>query len=93
MFNLTLPQFASVSQLQRSYTQLLKIVKEKGSPLFLLRKNKPEAVILDIKLYEAMLDGLRKMEEIQALEAINIYRSEKKSGRLKKMESLDELFE
>ena len=91
MYNLTLPQFASVSQLQKNYAQLLETIKEKGSPLFLLRKNKPQAVILDIKLYKAILEQLKKIEEIQALEAINIYRSEKKSGKLKKMENVDEI--
>ncbi len=92
MYNLNIPQFASVSQLQRKYTKLLKLVKEKKTPLYLLRKNKVEVVMLDIQLYEEILKLLKKMEENLALEAINTYFTEKKKGKLKKMKNTEELF-
>ncbi len=87
----TLPQMASVQELQRGYRKLLDSVKKTKEPLYLLRNNKPEVVILGLDKYEEMVEMTRKAEEADALEAVGIYEKEKKAGKLKSAKSLGEL--
>lgn len=87
----TLPQMASVQELQRSYRKLLDWVKKTKEPLYLLRNNKPEAVMLDVRKYKEMNEVILKFEEEDSLEAIRIYEQEEKAGKLKTAKSLKEL--
>ena len=56
-----IPQFVSVSDLQRNYPALLKTLKMTKKPLLVLKKNDLEAVILTPDFYQSM------MEKIQTL--------------------------
>lgn len=87
-----LPEFASVSDLQRNYAKLLKRLKEKSKSIIVLRKNKLEAVIVEPKYYEELIKKARQHEEEQALEAIQAYRREKKKKKLSRLERADDLF-
>ena len=88
-----IPQFASVSDLQRDYPGLLKTLKISGKPLLILKKNDLEAVILTPELYQSMMEKIQTYDEKEALLAISHYKREKASRKLKKMKSSRELFE
>lgn len=88
-----LPLMASVSDFQRRYTALIKQVKKSGQPMMVLKKNKLEVVLISPDAYQEIMGKLRAYEEKIALEAIALYEKEKKSGKLKKMKKVEELFE
>ncbi len=79
----TLPDTASVQDMQRNYRKLLDRVKQTRNPMFILRNNMPEAVIVDVKSWNETAERLAKLDEADALEALEIYKKEKKAGKLK----------
>ena len=88
-----IPQFVSVSDLQRNYPALLKTLKMNQKPLLILKKNDLEAVILTPDLYQSMMEKIQVYDEKEALLAISNYKKEKSAKKLKKMKSIRELFE
>jgi len=88
-----IPQFVSVSDLQRNYPSLLKTLKISKKPLLILKKNDLEAVILTPDLYQSMMEKIQVYDEKEALLAIANYKKEKTAKKLKKMKSISELFE
>jgi PHD/YefM family antitoxin component YafN of YafNO toxin-antitoxin module len=88
----SLPKFFSVSDLQRNYSALLKNLRDSDHPLFILRKNDLEAVVLSPQLYQEFIEKIQLLEEQEALLAIKIYKKEKKEKRLKRMMNINELF-
>lgn len=88
-----IPTMASVSDLQRRYSALLKRLQRTGQPILILKKNKPEAVIVNPDVFQKIVDKLKQYEEISALEAITVYLQEKKAGKLRKMKKIAELFD
>ena len=83
MPNYTLPKTASVQDIQRNYRKLVDEVKTTRNPLFVLRNNNPEVVIVDVESWNAITKRSRAEEERQALEAIRIFEKERKAGKLK----------
>lgn len=81
----TLPDTASVQEIQRNYRRLLDKVKATRNPLFILRNNLPEAVILDVESWNALVKKMIHKEEHDALKAITSFESERRSGKLKKL--------
>jgi len=88
----SLPNFVSVSDLQRDYPGLLKKLKKSQEPLLILKNNSLEAVMLSPEVYNLLQEKIVEFEMKDALEAIKGYEKEKKEGKLKKLESVDELF-
>ena len=87
-----IPEFVSVSDLQRNYPLLLKNLRTSKKPLLVLKKNDLEAVILTPDLYQQLVEKAREYEEKEAFLAIKAYKKEKKEKKLKKMRSVKELF-
>lgn len=87
----TLPQMASVQELQRSYRKLLDWVKKTKEPLYLLRNNKPEAVVLDVNKFSWMNEMIKKTEEADTLAMYKAYKKAKKEGKLIKINSLADI--
>jgi len=85
-------QLAPVSDLQRNYAFLIQKVKETKLPLWVLKNNKPEAVLISPEIFEGFLLKLRQFEEQEALTAISFYEKEKKMGKLKKTKKISSLF-
>lgn len=92
MSNFTIPQIVSVSDLQRNYAALIEKAKRSDQPLLVLKKNKVEVILLNSTLFEEMAQKAKLYEEKQALEAITVYETEKKRGKLRKMKKIEELF-
>lgn len=88
-----IPDFVSVSDLQRRYPELLKALKVSQKPLLVLKKNDLEAVILTPDFYRTMMDKVQEYEEKDALLAVANYTKEKKAKKLIKMKNVKELFE
>ena len=88
-----IPQFVSVSDLQRNYPTLLKTLKISKKPLLILKKNDLEAVILTPDLYQSMMEKIQVYDEKEALLAISNYKKDKANKKLKKIKSIRELFE
>jgi len=88
-----IPDFVSVSDLQRRYPELLKALKVSQKPLLVLKKNDLEAVILTPDFYRTMMDKVQEYEEKDALLSLANYTKEKKSKKLIKMKNVKELFE
>jgi PHD/YefM family antitoxin component YafN of YafNO toxin-antitoxin module len=88
-----IPDFVSVSDLQRSYPTILKTLKAGQKPLLVLKKNELEAVILTPLFYQTMMDKVQEYEEKDALLALANYTKAKKERKLIKMKTTEELFE
>lgn len=82
MNTLTVSQLVSISELQRDYASLVEKIKKFSLPLFLLRRNQPEAVLISVPAYEELAEKSRLYEEKLALEAITEFEKDKKAGRL-----------
>lgn len=82
MNTLTVSQLVSISELQRDYASLVARVKKISQPLFLLRRNQPEAVLISVPAYEEIAEKSRLYEEKLAMEAITEFKKEKKAGKL-----------
>lgn len=92
MDSFTIPQIASVSDLQRNYAALIRKTKQSDGPLLVLKKNRLEAVLLSVTSFDELMKKVKFYEERQALEAVTSYENEKQKGKLKKMKTLNELF-
>ena len=90
---MSIPNFVSVSDLQRDYPGLLKKLKKSQEPLLVLKNNNLEAVMLSGEVYKALQEKIREYEEKEALQAIKLYKEAEKAGKLIKMKNVDELFE
>ena len=82
MDNISLSQLASISDLQRDYASLVEKVKRLAQPLFLLRRNRPEAVLISVPAYEKLIENNRMYEEKLAQEAIDEFEKDRKTGKL-----------
>jgi len=92
-YKANLPNFVSVSDLQRDYASLLKVLVSQGNPLYVLKKNKLQAVLVAPSFFETLIEKAKIYEEKEALKALRIYKKEKKAKKIKKLENVNELFE
>lgn len=88
-----IPNFVSVSDLQRNYSELLKQLKKSQKPLLVLKNNALEAVMLTPEAYKVLQEKIAKYEEKDVLELVKAYKREKKTGKLMKIKNVEELFE
>lgn len=84
----TFPQTASIHEIQRSYRALFNKIKERKEPLYLLKNNKPEVVVIDYSAWENIVHELEKSD---LLDSIRIAEQEKAKGKIKKLDTLDSL--
>lgn len=92
MNTLTVSQLVSISELQRDYASLVEKIKKLAKPLFLLRRNKPEAVLVSVPVYEELVEKSRLYEEKLALGAIAEFEKDRKAGRLLIAKKPEDLF-
>lgn len=86
------PQTASVQEMQKSYRKLLDRVKSTKNPLFILRNNVPEAVIVDVSSWSKIVERLIGKEYKDAQIAIKSFQKERKERKLKTLKgSLSDL--
>ena len=89
---LNVSQLVSISELQRDYASLVKKIKKMAKPLFLLRRNEPQAVLISVSIYEELLEKKRLYEERLAMEAVADFEKDKKAGKLLIAKKPEDLF-
>jgi prevent-host-death family protein len=77
----TLPDITSAREIQRNYRKLFDHVKKTKRPLLVMKDNKPDVVIMDVK----------KLEEMEAIMAVLQSREEARQGKTKELKSLKDL--
>jgi len=92
MNTLNVSQLVSISELQRDYASLVKKIKKMAKPLFLLRRNEPQAVLISVSIYEELLEKKRLYEERLAMEAVVDFEKDKKAGKLLIAKKPEDLF-
>ena len=92
MNTLNVSQLVSISELQRDYASLVKKIKKMAKPLFLLRRNEPQAVLISVSIYEELLEKKRLYEERLAMEAVADFEKDKKAGKLLIAKKPEDLF-
>lgn len=78
---LTFPQFTTSREIQRNYRRLFDTVRKTKKPLIVMRNNKPDVAIIDIK----------KLEELEAIASVLRSLREIKEGRARLLTSLASL--
>lgn len=87
----TMPNIASVRDIQRNYTSLFNAVKQNKQPLYLLSNNKPQVVVLDVNFFENMVEKMQILEENRVLDIVDAGLKEYKEGKTKTLKSLKDL--
>lgn len=91
MFVKTYPKTASARDLQRDYRKILDTVKESKEPIFLLRNNQAEAVIIDSMTFEALVEKAHGLTEEEVLKIAREGRKAHRAGKTKEISSLADL--
>lgn len=90
----TIPNMATVADLQRSYRSLVDKMKKTGEPLVVVNNGDPDVVVMDVKNYNDQVERIREMEEEYLLRAGEEAMREYKEGKtrwLKKGQKLSDL--
>lgn len=67
----TIPNIATVAELQRNYRPLMNRIKKTNQPLFVLSNGKPDSVLLDIHFFESLERHNLALEESYLLALTN----------------------
>lgn len=73
----------SVSDVQKNYRKIFDRAKKTRKPVVVMRGNKPEVAVIDVKTLDELQSKIEEAELAEALEAIRIGEEEKKTGKLK----------
>lgn len=88
------PTAVSVSDLQRNYAKVIKKAKSSDQPVILLRNNKPELALVNLKKLQYLIDRTSDWETKDALEAIKEGELAYKTGKTTVLsDNLHELLE
>ena len=85
-----MPRTTTSRNVQRNYRKIFDSVKG-ADPIIILTNNKPDVAIVDISLLEKLYSTIEKMELILAQKTVLEYQAEKSKGKLKELESLEDL--
>jgi PHD/YefM family antitoxin component YafN of YafNO toxin-antitoxin module len=77
----TIPQIATVAELQRNYRPLINRLKKSGQPLFVLKNGKPDIVIIEASAFQAQIQAHKALEEDYLLSLENEALNESKQGK------------
>jgi prevent-host-death family protein len=86
-----IPKLTSVAAIQRNYKKVIETAKETKEPVVILKRNRPEAAIVDIDTFEKIFHKANLFDEMKALHTIEASEKEYKAGRSKKLSSLKNL--
>lgn len=87
------PQTAPVHQLQKGYRSLLNKTKQIKGPLFLLKNNKPESVLLDFCYWQDLTDLVLKLEKADLEDSILSAQKAIENNQIKELSSLKDLID
>ena len=75
------PKMTTARDIQRNYKMVFDSVKKTKEPVFVMKNNKPQVAIVDVK----------KLEEMEAIIAVLQSREEARRGKAKILRSLKDL--
>ena len=78
-----LPTLVSASDLQRDSARILNLAKSGNQPVVVMRNNKPEVAMLNVKKLQSILDRIQELEDEKLLQGIKQTEADFKSGKLK----------
>ena len=77
-----IPTLISASDLQRDSARIIRMAKSGGKPIIVVRNNKPEAAVINLKKLQFLLDRVEELETKDALEAVRVGEEERRAGKL-----------
>ena len=80
----------SARDVQRNYRSIFNQAKKSG-PVVVMTNNKPDVAIIDAQILDQLYSKIRKLEMVDAMEAIEDYKKEKREGKLIEAKSLRDL--
>jgi PHD/YefM family antitoxin component YafN of YafNO toxin-antitoxin module len=75
------PTLIPVSDLQRDSARIVNLAKLSDQPIIIIRNNKPEVAMLNIKKLQLMTDKIKDFEEKQLLWELKETENEFKAGK------------
>lgn len=78
-----IPTLVSASDLQRDSARIINLAKNSDQPIVVMRNNKAEVAMLDVKKLQAMIDQIKDFEEKELLEGLKQTEEEYKAGKTK----------
>lgn len=81
--DISLSNIVSASDIQKNYRKIFNRVKKTKKAVVVMRGNKPEVAVMDMKTLNELQKKIEEIEWAQALEAIGIAEEEAGSGKLK----------
>ena len=90
----TIPQIATVADLQRKYRSLVDKIKKTGEPLVVVNNGQPDVVVMDTEVYNTKIARLNELEEEYLMKVIKEGMEEHRQGKtikLKKGQTLMDL--
>lgn len=93
MNNAILPHLVSTAEIQRKFRTIMLQTQKRKSPTFILNSNDPQGVLVDYGSWVDIVAKLKLQEEQDVLEAIKVYKQEKRRGKLKPLKSLADLMD
>lgn len=88
-----LPTLVSASDLQRDSARVLNLAKSGNQPVVVMRNNKPEVAMLNVKKLQRILDRIRELEDENLLSGIKKTEADFKAGKLKSTTNFSEFLD
>lgn len=85
-----LPIIVSVSDLQRDSARIIKLVKASDQPVIVMRNNKAEVAMIDVRKLQKILDHIKDLETRELLRGINETEVAFTAGNLKSTTNFSE---
>lgn len=86
-----IPQVFSIRDLQRRYRSILDALKRSRGSVLLLNHNEPEAVLLDVETYNALVEDDYVYNEQRTVALVAEARASYARGKAKRLHAWDDL--
>ena len=87
----TVPKTTTVREIQRNYKKIFEQVKKTKEPIVVIKNNKPDVAIVDVKTLEELTKKIEELELQDALRSIEQGEREYREGKTIKADSLADL--
>ncbi len=85
------PKTTTVREIQRNYKKIFEDVKKSKKPIIVMKNNKPDVAVIDVKTLEKLEKRIEKLELEDALSSIKQGEKEYKEGKTIEANSLADL--
>lgn len=87
----TFPKTTTIREIQRNYKKVFEMVKRTKEPVVVMKNNKPDVAIVDVKALKELDKKLEELELADAIRSIRQGEKEYKEGKTIKAKSLADL--